>query len=263
MNPRYLLGLLFMTTAGTATAHMPYVAPSVFDAGTRGQVTIEASFTEDAFRPEIAMKDAPFEITGPGGATTLLPEPKVLGDLTVVAAMLPADGIYRVSSGQRSGRIGRMYRAGNEWRMVGDGDNAPVGATLVAVQSLTIADAYIVRGRSAGLKALAPRMRALEIHPLSDPTRVGAGDPFALQILQDGKPLPGAELSLFREAGLYDGRKVISTVRTDPSGKVSLRAPDAGRYLILVRNRVAAPALADTATPYLSYTATLAFEATQ
>jgi uncharacterized GH25 family protein len=248
-----------LVPAGGVLAHMPYVAPSVFDAGKRDHVTLEASFTEDAFRAEIAMKDAPFEVTGPDGATVRLPDPAFLTDITIVEATLPAEGIYRVSSGQRLGRMGKMYQQGGEWRMVGEDGDPPAGAALVAVQSTTLADAYIVRGRPLGTKALSPRGRALEIHPIADPTAIGAGDILPIEILQDGRPLANTEVSLFREAGLYDGRKVIAA-RTDAAGKAAIKVPDAGRYLILVRNRTAAPS--GSAAPYLSYTATLAFEAT-
>lgn len=248
-----------LAPAGMLSAHMPYVAPSLFDAGKRDHVTLEASFTEDAFRAEIAMQDAPFELTGPDGATVRLPAPIILTDRTMVETRLPEDGIYRISSGQRLGRLGKMVRTDGEWRMAGEDGAPPAGAIMVDVQSTTLADAYVVRGRPAGTKALAARGHALEIHPVRDPTAIGAGDPLPVEILQDGTPLANTDVSLFREAGLYDGRKIL-TARTDATGRVSIKVPDAGRYLILVRNRVAAPAGSRAA--YVSYTTTLAFEAT-
>jgi uncharacterized GH25 family protein len=250
---------MLVAMPGMALAHMPYVAPSYFDAGDRKLVTVEASFTEDAFHPDIAMKDAPFDITGPDGVTTRLGAPTVLNELTIVEAKLPSDGIYRISSGQRLGRIGKMYRAGTEWKLVGEGNAAPAGAALVDVQSTTLADAYVARGKPQGSAALTPRGAALEIHPLGDPTTVGVGEPLALEILYRGKPLAGASATLFREAGYYDGKKVVGEFHADAAGKLQVAAPDAGRYLLLVRHRDSAPAGA--AAPYYSYTTTLAFEA--
>jgi hypothetical protein len=93
---RYMRSILLAVATGSsmpALAHMPYVQPSAFDAGKRDRVTIEASFSEDPFRPEVAMKDAPFEVTGPDGQTRPLDRQTLLADLTVLEAPLPADGV--------------------------------------------------------------------------------------------------------------------------------------------------------------------------
>jgi uncharacterized GH25 family protein len=247
------------TLSAPAFAHMPYVEPGLFDIGERKIVTIEASFTEDVFRPDIAMKDAPFEITGPDGKVTKLGTPTLLTDRTVIEAAIPGDGIYRLSSGQRLGRMGKMFRVGTEWKTVGEDGAPPAGAEVAAVQSATLADAYILRGKPTGLGALAPRGTALEIHPLADPTALGAAAPGQFEVLYDGKPLSGASVALFREAGLYDGRKEVADVKTDAAGRFTITPPDAGRYLLLVRHK--APAPAGSPAPFYSYTVTLAFEA--
>lgn len=226
--------------AAPAAAHMPYLLPALFDAGSRDRLTLEAAFTEDAFRPEVAMRDAPFEVTAPDGTTTRLAAPLLAGDRTLAEAALPADGIYRLSSGQRAGRMGKMYRTGAGWAMAGEGAAPPAGAALVDVRSMTLADAYVLRGRPGTQRgALAPRGRALEIHPLADPTAIA----------------PGTAL---RIAVLYDGRKQPASATTDAAGIVAITAPDAGRYLLLVRHRPATPG-PDGA--HASYTTTLAFEA--
>jgi len=254
-------GAALLAGVGTAEAHMPYVLPSVFDAGERKAVTLEASFTEDAFRPEIAMQDAPFELTGPDGATRRLAPPVLTTELTVAEAALSADGLYRVSSGQRLGRMNKMYRDGQAWKTVGEGAEPPRGVKLLDVQSTTLADAYVLRGKPGASGALAPRGKALEIHPLADPSAVGAGEAFPVEILYLGKGLAGADVTLFREKGFYDGRKIVGEFKTDGAGKLSLTPPDAGRYLLLVRHRDTAPAMAGA--PYYSYTVTLAFEANE
>lgn len=163
---------------------------------------IEAAFTEDAFRAEIAMKDAPFEETGPDGVTRLLGTPLVTTDTTFVEAPLRSDGIHRRSSGQRPGGRGRMYREGAAWRMEGEGGPPPAGATLVQVQSTTLADASILRGRPGGTGALTPRGRGLEIHPLTDPNAIDASEATGFGILHDGRLLAATEVTMFREAGL-------------------------------------------------------------
>jgi hypothetical protein len=253
-------GLVGAGSAVPALAHMPYVAPGLFDVGQRAKVVVEAAFTEDAFRPDIVMTDAPFEVTGPDGATRRLADPIRFTYRAVTEAELPVEGVYRLSSGQRLGRMNKMVRDGAAWKVLEEKAAVPQGAEVLQVQSTTLADAYVVRGKPGATGALAPRGKALEIHPIGDPTAVGAGEPFALEILFDGKRLAGAAVSIFREAGYYDGRKVAGEIKAGPDGKISVTAPDAGRYLLLVRHRAAAPAGA--AAPYYSYTVTLSFEAT-
>jgi len=242
-------------TASPGSAHMPYMLPSVFDAGTRTSVTIEASFTEDAFRPEIAMQNAPFERTGPDGATVRLGTPALTHDATMLDVPLPADGLYRISSGQRIGRMGKMVREGDSWKVVGEG-MTPVGAAPVDVRSTTLADVYVLHGKPGACGALKPRGVALEIHPLSDPASYAPGKPARFEILYDGKPLTTEKVILFRERGFYDGRKQETTATPDASGQFMVTPTDAGRYLMLVRHRVGPDAMVAT-----SYTVTLAFEA--
>lgn len=252
-------GALAILWSGAAAAHMPYVAPSLFDVGKREKVTIDAAFTEDVYRPEIAMNDAPFEVTGPDGATVKLAAPARFADKVVVEATLPVDGIYRLSSGQRLGRMNRMYRDGADWKILAEGEAPPTGVAALQVRSATLADAYVLRGKPAAAGALKARGVALEIHPLGDPTAIGAGEAVPVEILFHGKPLAGASVSIFREAGFYDGRKSLGDVTSGVDGRLSVTPPDAGRYLLLVRHRDTAPAGANA--PYYSYTVTLAFEA--
>lgn len=253
-----VIATVLALVSGPTAAHMPYVLPSVFDAAWRDRVTLQASFTEDAFRPEIAMKDAPFEITGPDGKTIRLAAPTLTADQATVEAALPADGMYRLSSGQRIGRLSRMYRSGGSWTIVGEGKTPPAGATAVDVRSTTLADAYVVRGKPSTPGALTARGKALEIHPLGDPSSYSPGTAAAFEVLYEGKPLAGEPVTLFREAGFYDGRKQVATVNSDKTGRVTLTPSDPGRYLMLVRHRAATPGAADA---YTSFTVTLAFEA--
>lgn len=239
------------------SGHMPYVLPTLFDAGGRDRVTIEAAFSEDPFRPEIAMRDAPFEITGPDGVTTKLSGALFTRDRAVIEAALPGDGLYRLSSGQRLGRMNKMYRRGQQWVVVSDGDTPPPGAALIDVRSTTLADAYVLRGKAGASGALKPRGVALEIIPVGDPSAYTAGSQIGFTILFDGKPLDDTDVTVFRENGFYDGRKQVAEVRSGKKGDISATAPDAGRYLVMVRHRPDAPSAGGQ---HLSYTATLAFE---
>ncbi|NIJ65350.1 putative GH25 family protein [Sphingomonas leidyi] len=254
-----LLGAIGALVLGTAAqAHMPYLLPTLFDIGKGDHVTVTASFGEDAFVPEIGMKDAPFHFIRPDGTRGEVGTPTYLRDLTIFEADLSAEGTYRLTTGQRLGRKGRMYQAGGKWIIAGEDGAPPAGARTVDVQSTTLAEAYVTRG-AASAGALRPIGTALEIQPRTHPAEIAAGSDARFRLLFDGKPLADTEVTLFRAAGNYDGRKIAATVRSDARGDFTLRPGEAGIYLILVRHRTAAPAGSET--PYRSYTYTLAFDA--
>lgn len=250
--------LFVLFGAPAVQAHMPYVLPTLFDVGKGDHITVQSAFTEDAFLPEVAMRDAPFHLVGPDGKDLPTGPITHLRDLTVFEASLPADGTYRVTSGQRAGRKGKMFKVGDKWEIRGEGGAPPANAQQVDVQSMTLADAYVTRGQTT-TGALKPIGRALEIQALTHPNGIAAGSDAAFVLLFDGKPLADTDITVFRSAGLYDGRKIAAQIKSDGNGKFSVKPQDAGTYLMLVRHRGAAPAGAET--PYRSYTYTLAFDA--
>ena len=251
---------LFLTvvSASAAQAHMPYVLPTLFDLGKDDHVTVQSAFAEDAFLPEVAMRDAPFHLVGPDGKQLPIGPVTHLRDISVFEAATSSDGTYRVTSGQRAGRKAKMFKVGTEWKMRGEGDELPANAEQVDVQSMTLAEAYVTRGQPTDM-ALKPLSKALEIRAITHPSGIVAGSDASFGLLFDGKPLVGADITLFRSAGLYDGRKVAAQVKSGTDGRFTLKPEDAGTYLILVRHRSAAPAGSET--PYHSYTYTLAFDA--
>lgn len=245
--------------AGTAAfAHMPYLLPTTFDVGKGDHVTVQSAFGEDAFVPELAMRDAPFHAVGPDGTPLATGRVTYLRDLSIFEAELKAEGTYRLSTGQRAGRIGQMAQVGGKWVMRGEGAAASPDAPQVAVQSMTLAEAFVTRG-TPSTAALKPHGVALEIQPVTHPGSITAGGDAEFVLLFDGKPLAGTDVTLFRAAGNHDGRKVAGEVRSDANGRFRLKPQDAGVYLMLARHRTAAPA--GSATPWRSYTYTLAFDA--
>lgn len=250
--------LLTLVGATAAQGHMPYVLPTLFDVGKGDHITVQSAFAEDAFLPEVAMRDAPFHLVGPDGKDLPTGPVTHLRDLSIFEAAIPADGTYRVTTGQRAGRKGKMFKVGDKWEMRGEGGEPPANAQQVDVQSMTLADAYVTRGQPT-TAALKPIGQALEIQAITHPNGIAAGSDAAFVLLFDGKPLANADITLFRSAGYYDGRKVAAQLKSGADGKFSVKPDDAGTYLILVRHRGAAPAGAET--PYRSYTYTLTFDA--
>lgn len=247
-----------LCTSAAVQAHMPYVLPGAFDVGQRDHITVESAFAEDAFAPEVAMRDAPFSVILPDGSNGAAGPVTYLRDLSIFEADLKTPGTYRITTGQRLGRKGQMYLVDGQWMMRGEDGEPPKGAAPVAVQSATLADAYVTRGQPTDA-ALKPRGQALEIQAITHPNSIASGTEASFVLLFDGKPLANVDVTLFRAAGVYDGRKVAGQTKTDAAGKFTLKPDDAGQYLILVRHRTNAPVGAEI--PYRSYTYTLAFDA--
>lgn len=249
-----------LSVAGTtaAQAHMPYVLPTLFDVGKGDHITVQSAFAEDAFLPEVPMRDAPFHLVGPDGKNLQTGTVVHLRDLSIFEADTRVDGTYRVTTGQRFGRKGKMFKVGDKWVTEGEGNKPPANAEEVAVQSMTLAEAYVTRGQPTDI-ALKPTGRALEIQAITHPNGISAGSSAAFVLLFDGQPLTNADITLFRGAGYYDGRKIGAQLKSDASGRFSVTPEDVGTYLILVRHRIAAPPGAET--PYRSYTYTLTFDA--
>lgn len=256
-----LAGAVALGAPGIALAHMPYMLPNFFDLTKRDHVTVQASFTEEPFQGEVVMKSEAFHTRGPGGAVTPIKDVTYLRDLTVFEAAIPADGTYRVSSGERFGRKGKMYRGADGQWVIGEGREKPAGAELVDVQSMTLAEVYVTRGAPTK-EALAVTGKGLELRPITHPSEIFAQQPASFELTFEGKPVAGASVEVYRSAGTYDGRKKLDgAIKTDASGRFSITPPDAGTYLALIRHRTEAPVGAET--PYRSYSYTLTFEATE
>lgn len=250
--------VMSLLLGAAAQAHMPYLLPTAFDVGRSDHVTLQSAFGEDAFVPEVAMRDAPFHLVLPDGTKGNVGPATYLRDLSIFEADLKTEGTYRLSTGQRLGRKGKMYEANGQWLMRGEDGNPPAGAREVDVQSTTLAEAFVTRGQ-ASRGALKPVGTALEIEPITHPAEIASGTDARFRLLFDGKPLAGSRITLFRAAGNYDGQKVVKQVDSGADGSFALQPKDAGLYLILVRHRTTAPAGSET--PYRSYTYTLAFDA--
>ena len=253
-----LTAAAFMALATTqaALADSPYLRPNLFDTDGRDHVTVEAGFTDDIFAGRTAMRSNHFNIVGPNGEQPL-DAITYFTDVAVFEAPTPVEGSYRISSGRREGRIAKMYRSESAgWRFVGEESGVVVPeADQVETQSITVADVYVVRGAAGDIPP--PRGTGVEVIPVTHPANIVEGEDAVFQLLIDGQPRAGLPVTVFREAGRYDGRSVEADVVTDADGRFTVRPSAPGAYLTLIRYRGEAPAGART--PYQSQSHALTF----
>lgn len=246
---------------GNAHAHMPYVLPNVFDATGRDHVSVIASFTETPFVADVAMKSDSYAVITPSGVRLAVTSVNYLKDLAAFEVSTTENGVYRITSGERLGRKSKMYRtADGEWEFLEAKGEAPGNAKAVEVQSVTTADAYVIRGPvKDNDKALQATGVGVEIKLLTLPGRVAANQPMQAELLFQGKPLANTPVTVYH--GTLDGLDDRQTFnfKSDAQGKLVFTVPTTGTYLALIRHRTESPGGAET--PWRSYSYSLTFVA--
>ena len=247
---------LLLFSCALAQAHTPYLAPTRFEPLHQGWVTLDASFAEAFFVPEVAFDNSEFAVLDQAGQWIKPMTVQRLKTRAVVEHQLTEKGSYRFSSGVRHGAVFRMYELNGERKGTRDpAEVLPKGATLLDhFQSVTLAETYITLGAPTK-PALAAYNKGLEVVAVTHPNDVYDGEVFRVQLLFDGKPLAAHELQVFPANGREE--KAVVTATTDAQGFAELTMPSAATYLLQVRYRHAAPKGAPA--PQYSYTYTLAF----
>ncbi len=242
--------------AGAAQAHSPYLLPSAFDVTDRKLVTVQGSFTESFFSPEVVMKSDAWAVVGPDGARKPLAATN-LRELALVEVPTEQPGTYRVTTGQRVGRTAKAVLVKGEWAFIEDPAKVPAGATPVDMQSLTMADVYVTRG-APNAAALEPIGKGLEFVPVTHPSSIFTGQDARFVVLFDGKPVKGQPITLHAGDDRYAETKTPPVqLVSDDQGRFTVKVERSGVYQIQARHRVA-PTPQD-ATGH-SYTYALTFE---
>jgi uncharacterized GH25 family protein len=243
--------------AGAAQAHSPYLLPSAFDVTDRKLVTVQGSFTESFFSPEVAMKSDVWAVVGPDGARQPLTATN-LRELALVEVPTEQAGTYRVTTGQRTGRTAKAVLVKGEWVFLEDPSKAPAGAAPVDMQSLTTAEVYVTRG-APNAAALEPIGKGLEFVAVTHPSSIFTGQDAKFVVLFDGQPVKGQAITLHAGDDRYAETKAAPVnLVSDDQGRFSVRVDRSGVYQIQARHRVA-PTAADATGR--SYTYALTFEA--
>lgn len=243
---------------GSAQAHSPYLLPNLFDVGKRDHVTVQGSFTEEFFEPDIAMKSDDYHVLTPAGSKQAL-TPVYTRDLAIVEAATKEEGTYRISTGKRRGRTAKAAWIEGDWKFLSPKENKPAGAKTYDVTSITTADVYVTRGKPSQ-QALALRNTGLEYHALSHPNSLFVGQEMKFEVLFDGKPLAGHAVSVYAGQARYSDKKVVAEVTSDQAGRFSFKPEKPGVYLAMSRHRPTPP---QESLQGVSYTYSVVIEATE
>lgn len=247
-----------LLAVSSAQAHSPYLLPNLFDLGKRDHVTVQGSFTEEFFSPDVVMKSEDYHVVTPAGAKVPL-TPVYARDLAIVEADTKEAGTYRISTGKRGGRTAKAAWVDGDWKFLGPKEEAPAGAKTYDVTSITMAEVYVTRGKPTE-QALAARNTGLEFRALSHPSSAFVGSDVKFEVLFDGKPLAGHAVSVFGGKALSADQKPFAEVTTDEEGRFSFKPSEPGVYLAMSRHR---PTPAKDGKDGVSYTYSVVVEATE
>lgn len=239
-------------------AHTPYLAPASFDASEGGLVTLDASFSETFFVPEVAFDGSQFQVIGADGKASAPDKVVPLQSRVVVEHRLPRQpGTYRFSTGHRLGAVFRTWEVDGERRSSRDpAQKMPAGAKLVSdFQSLTRAETYITVGAPTQA-ALEPYGKGLELVPVTHPGDLYVGETFTFEVRYDGRPLADQKVEITEAVWGSDRKPEIVVLTTDASGRADFRMEHAGNWLALTRHRTKAPEGAAASEYSNSYTLT-------
>lgn len=257
---RLTLSLVFAGLSSAALAHTPYVKPLNFEPVRGGQITLDASFAEQFFVPEVAISNAKFEVVTPNGTAQSVDQVVNLSTRNVLEHKLEQEGTYLISTGKRLGAIFRVYEKDGERGSVrGNDEPLPEGAVLTDhFQSLTYATTYVTN-KAPNDTALQPKNQGLEFFPKVHPNGLFNGDTFTFDVLFNGQPVAQQDIKVFLAEDQFSEESDGLTVTTNSQGEASITLDEQGVYLLQVRKKGPAPADADV--PQYSYTTTLTLEA--
>lgn len=242
---------------GNASAHMPYVLPNFFDVGKRDHVTVQASFTEEFFQPDVVMKADDWHVVAPDGSKHPI-DPVYAKDLAVIEVPTPCDGTYRISTGVRTGRVARAAWVSDDWKFLDRDEAPPQDSKAYDVTSVTTAEVYVTRG-SPDDRALRAANSGLEFRPITHPSSLFVASEVKFAVLFDGKPLSDQSVSVYRDGARYADKKTLAEVKTDAAGVFAITPDRPGVYVAITRYR---PAPTADSTRGVSYTYSVVFEAT-
>jgi uncharacterized GH25 family protein len=225
--------------SSSALAHSPFLLPNYFDVSQRDHVTVQASFSETPFIPDVVMKSDDFHVDTPDGRRLPLAATH-LRDFAVLEAETPAAGTYRLSSGQREGRRSKAFQRDGKWVFVGRDEADAKGQQVYEMRSITCAEVYVTRGAPSS-QVLAARGKGLEFRMITHPNKLLVGDSAELQVLFDGRPLPAQPLSLSHAGDATDAGSEVRSFTSDADGRIRLALESPGLYHLMARYRHVLP----------------------
>lgn len=224
-----------------AQAHRVWLLPSAtfveVDAAAQPPVvTVDGAVSEDLFEFDtVALQLDGLSITGPDGNAVAPDALATSRRRSGFEVKLAQPGTYRIANvGDTLMASYKVDAETKRWRgtAAAFAKEVPADAQeLNVTRMMSRAETFVTRG-AAGGKAFAPSGVGLEAIPLSGPTDLSVGDSSSFRLLQDGKPLAGADVTVIRGGNRYRYKMGEIALKTDAQGVFNVSWSEAGRYWI-------------------------------
>lgn len=233
--------------ASTLQAHRVWILPSmtVFS-GTDQWASFEAAVSNNLFFPNHRpVPIAAIEVRGPDGQPVAV-QNAVGGEVrSSFELQLKQQGTYAISlkpgivrrptspgdptlfgSYEKAGKVERWR--GTPESLVAEGMAGKPGFKLRESGGRQVVTFVTCGKPSDGV--LRTTGRGIEVEYLTHPNDLFVGEAARFRLLLDGKPAPGAEVTVVRGDDRYRDEAGDITLRTDADGVVEIKWPQAGRY---------------------------------
>nr|WP_225908100.1 DUF4198 domain-containing protein [Hyphomonas sediminis] len=237
-----------------AAAHTGYILPDSFDYKSCSGLGAIATFSDYFPAPEIVLSVPEFHLTGPTGPVAF---DSVRADhaMSRLEASLDVPGTYRITTGARLGRKGKVALLDGAYVRLEGSESLPGGTRILSSQTATVSDTYFSCGGAETAIDTAPPGQ-LGVIPLTEDD--APDDMRAFRVTFDGAGFAPDEAYLIPAyasfAGAHDGQRV--TVAED--GVLRLEGLVPGVYVLLARHIAPAPNGAETDVRSHSTTVTFA-----
>ena len=281
-----------------AQAHTmsPYVLPEVFDTKSNN-VTFQSGITVEKFYAPSNNFKTSYLITAPDGKATAVNAAASLKRFNVAEFDLPADGTYRIRTEGAEGNPGKYALVDGRWlrvrparpaaaqgqqapapqqkapeapkaaapaqppRMIA-ADQVPANAQTLEVKNLYIAESFVTKNKPSSVPKISKK--GFEVELLTHPNELFSGESFKGRVLNDGKPVSGLEVDVFKGASSYDANanREQPHVTTNKNGEFEVKFATPGIYLITAAYPEANPDNTKKPAP-VNYTYSLSVEVTE
>jgi hypothetical protein len=228
--------LAALTLPAIAQAHKSWLLPNATLASGRDSVVvIDAAVSEDLFEFERGLTLDQLVVTAPDGSAVPTENLSTARHRNSFEVKLSAPGTYRVS--HTSEALSVSYKLGDEtkrWRGKPEAlvKDVPAEAQVLSVVLSRDRQETFVTREAPGPVAPVPAAvsNGLTLQPLTPVTDLSDGDSSRFVLMLDGKPLPGATVTVLRAGNRYRYKLGETTLATDAKGEFSVRWAEPGRY---------------------------------
>jgi len=226
----------------SAQAHRAWILPSTTTlSGTDGWVGFDAGISNGVFDADhAAMRLDNLRATAPDGSNVPL-EHSMQGQWrSTFDVHLTQPGTYRVGSvSQTANATWTLNGTPGRWRGPATEltANIPAGATdVVSAINSNRLETFVTLGEPT-TTVFQPTGQGIELVPTTHPSELAVGEAATFQLLKDGAPLAGADVTVARGGLKYRDAPEEIAVKTGADGKFSVTWPEAGMYWINTVNR--------------------------